>query len=238
MTDIQTAAAQVAEGVAIVADAEAAGAQARLIGGAAIAWHSGRADTPHRTFSDLDMVVSRKGAGALTKALEQRGYEGERQFNALNADTRLIFHGPTGKLDVFVERFQMCHEIPLRSRLELDTPTVTVTDLLLTKLQVVQINEKDVQDVALLLDTHECRAGEGDWVNGDYLGGLLGDDWGLWRTVTESLGAVARAEPRIGPRAEEILAAIEAGPKTRRFRLRAKIGERKRWYELPEEVDE
>jgi len=231
------AAAQVAEGVAIVADAQAVGAQARLIGGAAIAWHSGRGESPHRTFSDLDMVVSRKGASALTKVLERRGYQGDRRFNALNADTRLIFHGPTGKLDVFVERFQMCHEIPLRSRLELDAPTATVTDLLLTKLQVLQINEKDVLDIALLLGTHECRAGEGDWINGDYLGRLLGDDWGLWRTATGSLAAVSKAEPRVRDRVAEILAAIEAGPKSRRYRLRARIGERKRWYELPEEVD-
>ncbi len=238
MNDISAAAAQVAEGVAIVEDAAAAGTQARLIGGAAIAWHSGRAEAPHRTFSDLDMVVARKGSTALTKVLERRGYEGERQFNALNADCRLIFHGPGGKVDIFVERFQMCHEIPLRARLELDTPTVTVTDLLLTKLQVLEINEKDVQDIALLLEFHECRDGEGDWVNVEYLGRLLGDDWGLWRTVTGSLDAVSRAEPRVRRRVDEIHAAIEAAPKSRRYRLRARIGERKRWYELPEEVDE
>jgi hypothetical protein len=238
MHDIGTAAAQVAEGVGIVEDVASAGAQARLLGGAAIAWHSGHADAPHRAFSDLDIVVSRKGVSTLTKTLESRGYEGERQFNALNADLRLIFHGPGGKIDIFVERFQMCHEIPLRSRLTLDSPTVTVTDLLLTKLQVHEINEKDVVDVALLLESHECREGEGDWVNGEYLGRLLADDWGLWRTVTGSLEAVAQAAPRVRDRVGEVLAVIEAVPKSRRFRLRARIGERKRWYELPEEDGE
>ena len=86
MHDIEAAAAQVSEGVKIVEDLESFGAQARLLGGAAIAWHSGRARAPHRAFSDLDIVVTRKGVSALTKRLESRGYEGERQFNALNLE--------------------------------------------------------------------------------------------------------------------------------------------------------
>ena len=210
----------------------------RLIGGVAIALHSGRGEAPHRVFSDLDMVASRKGANLLTAVLKRRGYGGERQFNALNGDRRLIFHGPVGKLDVFIDRFEMCHAIPLASRLDLDNPTATVTDLLLTKLQVVKLNEKDVQDVALLLATHDCRSGEGDWVNVAYLGSLLGSDWGLWRTVTGSLAAMSTAVPAMRSRADQIREALEAAPRTSRFRIRARIGERKRWYELPEEIDE
>jgi hypothetical protein len=231
------AAAQVAEGVAIVADCQAEGAVVRLIGGAAIALHSGRGDAPHRSFSDLDLIAARGAARALTRVLERRGFEGDRQFNALNGDRRLIFHGPSGKLDVFVGHFEMCHEIPLLRRIELDSPTATVTDLLLTKLQVVEIGEKDVRDVALLLEAHECRDGDGDCVNVAYLGELLGNDWGLWRTFTGSLEAVASAAPSVRPQAERIAETVEAAPRTRRFRMRARIGERKRWYELPEEVD-
>ncbi|MDO8210186.1 nucleotidyltransferase family protein [Conexibacter sp. CPCC 206217] len=230
------AAAQVAEGVEIVESCRAAGAAVRLIGGAAIALHSGRGDAPHRAFSDLDLIAARRSTKTLTQVLEAHGFEGERQFNALNGDRRLVFHGPAGKLDVFVDRFEMCHEIPLVERIELDTPTITVTDLLLTKLQVVELNEKDAQDVALLLTAHECGSTEGDVVNVDYLGRLLGNDWGLWRTFTNSLETVAATAPAVRPRADRILEAVEAAPRTRRFRLRARIGERKRWYDIPEEV--
>ena len=224
----------VAEGVALVDSAAADGVTLRLLGGAAIVLHTGR--QPHRQLGDLDAAVPRSDARRVIATLGSVGYEPEPRFNALHGDRRLIFHGPHGKLDVFVEVFEMCHRIVLGPRLLLDSPTLTVSDLLLTKLQVVELNAKDAEDAALLLGTHEFGHGPGDQVDLDYLAVLAGDDWGLWRTLTGTLRRLEELQPGVADRARAVRSALDEAPKTRRFRLRAKVGERKRWYQLPEEV--
>ena len=224
----------VAEGVALVEAAAADGLVLRLLGGAAIVLHSAAA--PHRELGDLDAAVRQSDARALTGTLAAAGYRPEPRFNALHGNRRLIFHGPQGKLDVFVGVFEMCHRIDLEPRLDLDSPTLTVSDLLLTKLQVVELNAKDADDAALLLRNHDVGRGDGHHVDLDYLQRLVADDWGLWRTLTGTLRRLEELQPDVADKAHALRAALDEVPKTRRFRLREKVGERKRWYELPDEV--
>jgi len=225
----------VAEGVALVESAEREGATLRLLGGAAVIVHG--SGVAHRTIGDLDAVTMRKDIKRLTAMLQERGYEAETRFNALHGDRRLIFHGSAGKLDVFVERFEMCHRLDLGSRLRLDSPTITVTDLLVTKLQVVELNEKDSRDIAELLRHHSLGTGDGDHIDADYLGALIGDDWGLWRTLTGTLERLPALVPDVGEQAAAVHGVLDEAPKGRRFRMRAKVGERKRWYELPDDLE-
>jgi hypothetical protein len=225
----------VAEGVALVESAQEAGATVRLLGGAAVVLHG--SGTPYRSIGDLDAITRRRDVKRLTTSLEHRGYEAEQRFNALHGDRRLIFHGPQGKLDVFVDRFEMCHRLELGARLDLDAPTITVTDLLVTKLQVVELNKKDARDIAELLRHHGLGAGSGDHFDTGYLADLVSDDWGLWRTLTGTLERVPELEPDVGEGAAAVRQVLDDAPKGRRFRMRAKVGERKRWYELPDEVE-
>ncbi len=225
--------AMVTEGVALVQAAETRGLTLRLLGGAAISLRVGRM---HRPIGDVDLVVRRSGARELAAVFAERGYTPEARFNALHGDRRLIFKGPAGKVDVFVGAFEMCHRLELDERLVLDSPTLTVSDLLLTKLQVVELNAKDAYDAALLLAEHELREGPGDHIDTDYISSLAGDDWGLWRTISGTLERVGELEREAADKAGELLRRLERVPKSRRFRLRAKVGERKRWYELPDEV--
>jgi hypothetical protein len=181
--------------------------------------------------------VPRRDARAITGFLEGRGYTANKRFNALHGDTRMIFHGPAGKLDVFVGAFSMCHALELDKRLELDSPALTATDLLLTKLQIVELNAKDAHDASVLLTEHSLEPGDGDQIDVAYVARLTGDDWGLWRTVTGTLRRLADLYPAVAGRCRELLSAIDAAPKSRRFKLRARIGERVVWYELPEETE-
>jgi hypothetical protein len=130
----------------------------------------------------------------------------------------------------------MCHRIELADRLALDSPTLTATDLLLTKLQVVELNEKDADDAALLLAEHEVGRGNGDWIDADYLAAVAADDWGFWRTMTGTLARLVELRPLVAAKARALEHILDEAPKSRRFKLRARVGERKRWYELPEEV--
>ena len=140
----------------------------------------------------------------------------------------------------------MCHEIPFDGRLTPGEQTVPLAELVLTKLQIVELNEKYVRDTALLFYGHEVSDHDDEAINGERIAELCAGDWGLWRTIThnlercrEHLGDYSLPEEdaqRISDRLGDLLARIEARPKSRGWKLRARVGERKRWYELPDEV--
>jgi hypothetical protein len=227
-----------AEGVALVEAMASRGLTLRLLGGAGVFEHCPGVlrHGPYRELGDLDTITTGGDARRLSAALAEHGYAPEERFNALHGDRRLIFHGPIGKLDVFVDTFEMCHVLDLRARLALEPRTLTVADLLLTKLQIVEFNAKDAQDARALLLEHDLGEGPGDHVDVTYLSSAVAGDWGLWRTVTRTLDALAALHPDVAGRATALGAALEIAPKTRSWRLRARIGERKRWYELPDEI--
>ena len=203
-----------------------------------------------REYKDLDFAVPKKGAGDAEKLLRDAGYEPHVSFNAMHARERALFfddhHGR--QVDVFIDSFRMCHQIPLSGRLNGDESTVPLAELLLTKLQIIELNEKDVRDTVLLLYGHPVEERDGDAVNGARIAELCAGDWGLWRTITANLercrSHVGDYEleqsdhDRIHARFDELLGRIEDEPKSRGWKLRAKVGERKRWYELPEEVSQ
>ena len=225
----------------MLAAAHAEGVPLRLLGGVAVRL---RCSGPGREFKDLDFATSKKGSGAVQDLLRRLGYAPHVGFNAMNARERLLFfddvHGR--QVDVFVGSFRMCHEIPLEGRLEVDTDTVPLAELLLTKLQIIELNEKDVHDTVVLLDEHEATDDDSG-VNAARVASLCAADWGLWRTITANLDAVASHlgrydvdRGRVSTRLALLQERIANEEKSRTWRLRAKVGERKRWYELPEEV--
>jgi hypothetical protein len=229
-----------AEGRRLVDAADAEGITLRLIGGVAVLAHcpSLLATGGSRPIADLDAVVGPRQGRALSRFIQSGGYEPEPRFNALHGHQRMLFHGPLGQLDVLVGIFEMSHRFDLSQRLALDRPTVTVTDLLLTKLQVVELNEKDARDALDILADHEVAREEGHAVNLGYLDSLVAADWGLWRTVTGTLGRLTElARPDVRIKLEAISRSLNDVPKTRRWKLRARVGERVRWYVLPDEVD-
>ncbi len=217
---------------------EERGVALRALGGVGVLMHCpvARSTGPHRAFADLDVAVPRDAARQVPELFEAAGYDAEVRFNALQGDRRMIFQGPAGKVDVFVGVFEMCHKLDLSPRLGLERETLTASDLLMTKLQVVEVNQKDVDDAALLLSEHELREGPGDHIDLAYLSTLVYDDWGLWRTATGTLEVVAERRDDVAGPARAIAGAIDGAPKGKRFRMRARIGERKRWYELPDEI--
>jgi len=228
------------EGLRLVGLGETAGLTVRLLGGVAILAHcpSIRELGGIREIADLDVVVGSGQGRALARLLKGAGYEPATRFNALHGHRRMLFHGPLGQLDVLVGTFEMCHTLELHARLPLDSPTVTVSDLLLTKLQIVQLNEKDAYDTLSLLTEHELDRAEGDAVNLDYLDRLVAGNWGLWRTLTGTLTRLGQItdDPALAAKLSGIAESLERVPKTMKFKLRARVGERVPWYVLPDEV--
>jgi hypothetical protein len=244
----------VAESQRVLDAARARGVVVRLAGGLAIRHLCPAANTPplRRSYADLDLAIAGRGVHRpLTDLMLSLGYQPVGMFNALNGSTRLQFDDPVNgrHADVFVDAVRMCHVIDFKDRLELLDDTLSAADLLLTKLQIVELNDKDVLDLMALL--HDLKLERGKEMNGEsgidteYLEQVWSDDWPLWRTSQLTLDKIGRATPVIvdGEAAARILESVaglqgvlESGRKTLRWKLRARIGDRVRWYELPEEV--
>lgn len=228
------------------------GLSLRLLGGLAVALRvgSGRGPLFPREYQDIDFVVP-KGtlAREIAPVLVDCGYVEDQQFNTINGHRRLLFYDRANsrQVDVFLATFSMCHEIPLEGRIDLEPDTLPLAELLLTKLQIVELNDKDLRDILSLL--HGAELGDDDGartVNVRRVGALCGADWGLWRTATlnierarqalDGLDLPGGARDTLEQRLHGLHAAIEAAPKSRRWNFRSKVGDRVRWYEDVEEV--
>jgi hypothetical protein len=237
----------VAEGRRLL-DAAGAEVPLRLLGGAAIAIRTPALPPAlAREYGDLDFVAAPGTTTAVSRLFAGAGYVADTAFNTLQGKRRLIFYDESGrKADVFVGSFEMCHRVPVAERLELEPLTLPLAELLVTKLQIVELNDKDVRDALALLAAHAVEERDGDAVNAGRVAALCAGDWGLWRTLTANLREVAERAPdygldaaagaAVGAGVERLLARVDAEPKSRAWRLRARVGERVRWYELPEDV--
>jgi len=150
-------------------------------------------------------------------------------------------------VDVFFDKLEMCHTIDFRNRLRLDKPTITLADMLLEKMQIVKINEKDIIDTIVLLRAHDIGENDKDKVNIKYVSKLLSNDWGFYYTVTMNLKKVKELCKKynvlsnedmkdVTSKIDRILEKIEKEPKSMKWKMRAKIGPSKKWYKEVEEV--
>ncbi len=236
----------------ILSEAEARAVRLRLLGGLAV-WvvspSAASLKTLQREYADIDFVGLGKDKWKIKQIFLDLGYVPDDRFNALHGRTRLIFYPPDGQrhIDIFLDRFQMCHLLDLRQRLFAGYSTLSLADLLVTKLQVVQMNQKDLMDILAILLDHEVGRGESlREIDLEYLAHLVAGDWGLFTTMSDNLRRTRNelqdylSEPQrdiVSRRIDAILEAMETTPKTPAWRLRARIGRRLEWYELPDEVN-
>jgi hypothetical protein len=228
--------------------AAAADVPLRALGGTAIALSASGELLLPREYNDIDFLTAAGRGPEVVRAFQQLDYLADQRFNGLNGHRRLLFYDTSNerRVDVFVARFEMCHAIPLAKRLLLSPETIPLADLLLTKLQIFALNEKDQRDIVTLLHAQPLSDNDQAGINADYLATLLAADWGLWRTSTLNIERVRSAlgRYRLAPEQEEVVrtrlddlrSGIDAAPKSTKWKLRARVGERVRWYEEPEEV--
>ncbi len=220
----------------------------KLLGGIAISIRCPSADQDgfRRKYLDLDFVGHAKQSRAITTLFGEMGYQPREKFNAMMGAKRLIFNDLVNKRrsDIFLDVFEMCHKFDFRHRLNLEPYTLPLADLLATKLQIVQVNDKDFRDMTSLLLDHEIAAADGEAINGRYLAGLCANDWGIYKTFTtnlskllvaiDSYGVSAQDAGQVKARIGKLVQMIEDEPKSLAWKLRARVGERLPWYELPE----
>jgi len=240
----------------VIAEAKKSGITIRLMGATAITMHCKQFGrllfAMGRHLSDLDFMGYSREFEKVEQIIRDLGYLPRKLGFGASASLhgkRSIFFHPKQDLtiDIFYDRLEMCHTIDFTNRLLLDDPTITLADLLLEKLQIVRLNEKDMIDVMILLREHRVGDGELETINVDYVSDTLSKDWGFYYTVTTNLGKTRESLSRhdvfgvldrkdISDKLDRLRDTIESKPKSMRWKMRARIGSSTKWYSEVEEV--
>jgi len=202
-----------------------------------------------RAYTDLDFAAYGKQTGEIRNLMSKLGYADNKEVFIVSGGERAIFDRPQIGLhvDIFYEKLDFCHVIHWDGRLEVDKPTIPLAEMLLEKMQIVEINEKDIIDTIMLLMEHPLGDGDQEAINIKRIAELCAADWGLWRTTTMNLNKVmqlaqgypqlsAKQKGKIGDQVQKALARIEGAPKSMAWRLRARVGDRVKWYKDVDEV--
>jgi len=203
-----------------------------------------------RELTDIDFIALSKQKKKISQLLKDLGYTLRSDLLIHEGRYFFIDHETNRKVDVFFDQLAMCHKIDFRKRLPSDPNgmTISLADMLLEKLQIVEINEKDLIDLCVLILEHEIGSTDEETININYIVKLLSEDWGFYYTATTNLNKIANFileyEPLganekdiIKKRISSLLEAIESTPKSRKWRLRASVGTRKKWYNDVGETD-
>jgi hypothetical protein len=222
----------------------------RALGGMAVAIRVGEKPAAlQRAIEDIDLAAPQGHGRGVSEFLSQQGYVPNETFNALHGAHRMVFEDTThGRhIDLFIGRFQMCHELRFDDRLPIDRLTLPLAELAMTKLQIVNLTAKDVSDLYALLLSYEVTDHDRDAVNGEQIAALCARDWGTYRTFQGNLERLRtliaeyalneeqRQTLRI--RIGEVEQRMQRAPKSAKWRMRARVGDRVRWYADPEEVE-
>lgn len=229
----------------IIDTAERKGVRLRLLGGLAFKKLCSSSMDPRyfRENKDIDLMGKREDSRDITKIMETLGYKPRELFNKLNMGQRLIYYdmGNKRRVDLFLDEFVMCHKFNFKESILAATYTLPITQLLMTKLQVVEKTEKEYKDIFVAFHDFDVGSGK-DGIRGDEIADLCSKDWGIYTTFWKSLESVLSKAGELDEtersvvvsRVQKLMAMMEAEPKSFGWRMRARVGERTRWYELPE----
>ena len=218
----------------------------RLLGAAGIRYHCPKFATLHdalgRRFTDLDFAAYNSQGKAIRELFSKLGYKYDRRLDMLHGNIRLMLESDRFHVDIFFDRLLMNHSIEFKGRLEQDYPTLNLTDLFLEKMQIVNITEKDIKDTIVMLREHEIADREKEAIDSKYLAETLAKDWGFYYTVTTNLNRLVQEfmpnyellteEDRndVIRKVETIHKRIEDQPKAFSWKIRAKVGPSRKWY--------
>ncbi len=234
--------------LALVEQAKEEGLELRILGSLAYRLHCPNSlrlfEEMQRDLTDIDFAARGDQRKEVRDFLLGLGYQIDQDLVVATEGKRYFFTDPGSGMgvDVFFDELFFCHRIPLRDRLGLDNPTISLADLVLEKMQIVEINPKDIKDSLVLLLEHTVDSAGAETIDGPYIAALLSGDWGFYYTVTRNLeklrhhvadyGALDAGQWEIvSRRISELEKLIEEEPKTRGWKIRARIGPRVKWYQ-------
>ena len=240
----------------LVDRAQARGVFLRILGSTGFRIHSPQYVHIHtamaRPMTDIDFMAYGKQDRQIEAFLVAEGYK--PVVAALTPElfaSRRIYNHPSKNIhvDVFLDDLAMCHTIHFDHRLQMDSPTIPLAELVLEKTQIVKLADKDIKDMLILLAAHPIGDHDNDTINGKHIASLLSRDWGFYYTTKLNLEKIRKGlavyrelfspedQAHIPARIDELLQLIEAAPKTLAWKTRAAIGPRVKWYTDVDEVE-
>lgn len=234
------------EAIRIQREAENVGIHLRLLGALAFRYqcpkNGAHFEALERRITDIDFAASTSKRDQLLDFFKKQRYLVDENALVIGGGFRYIFENPhTQKhIDVFFDQLEMCHTVLFKDRLNIDSCTISLSDLLLEKMQIVEISRKDFKDTAILLLEHEI--GEDDaTLNMAYIGRIMSHDWGFFHTFTTNLAKLKEALAQfdtftsqekgiICQRVDSILALVNSSEKSVKWKMRARIGTKMKWY--------
>ena len=227
----------------------------RIMGGLAIYLHSQEHKQlwenlerlGKKVFTDIDFVSYGKFRGQMLKFFQNRGFTINQTMLYYYGKKRHIYYGQRiPMVEVFFDKLEMNHTIDFKNRLPVDSPTIPPAELLLQKIQMVRMNEKDIKDAIILIRAHELGKEDKEKINQASIGASLLSDWGFYYTATTNLQKIINSLSNYDALGEEdirvvkeringLLSYLEEEPKSMKWKSRALLGTKKKWYS---EVDE
>lgn len=195
-----------------------------------------------RYFTDIDYAAYGKTRKHLMDFFKTQGYECDLATMAMTGKTRHIyFGGKVPMIDVFIDELNYCHKVSFEGRLDKDPYSIALADILLQKLQIWEINDKDYKDIEFLFIVSEFGDDDERKINQSYIAKRFADDWGFWYTATTNLDRLKQhvdtvaaltdeEKAKVKQMADHLRARIDAEPKTKGWEKRAKKGTKKIWY--------
>jgi len=238
----------------------------RLTGGLAVRHYAIDLEFAERDYSDIDLVGLRRQAGDMHEVFAGLGYRenlhvamatgnSQRQYfrpqRSLESHVHMTKRArpiplvsavpPSDHVDVFLDAMRMDHEIDFRDRLQINTYAIDPADLFLSKLQMVNLNEKDAHDVITLCkDVYVDFHPHPGVLDLEHIAETCAGDWGLYIDVMSNIDTVMEhvgdydLSPRQASRVERTLELAQdmmtEHSKSLRWRLRSRIGKRLKWY--------
>ena len=194
-----------------------------------------------REYTDIDFGCYGRQVREIRSYLAAQGYVEDEMTYVESQGSRMVLNDPDSglHLDVFLDRLEFCHTVAWAGRLEIDDWTIPLAEMLMQKMQIVQINEKDLIDTIMLLLEHPLTEDDAG-INVGLVAAVCAKDWGWWRTLTMNLGKVRQAaaafdlsadeQARVEGQVDAALARIETEPKSFSWKMRSRVGDRKKWY--------
>jgi hypothetical protein len=241
------------EGQRIVDEGSKRGLHLRVLGAIAFQLHCPKysflTTRLNRVLSDVDFAAYYKEFAGIVKMMRELGYKDEPMVTALWGEKRTIWdHENNGvHVDIFFNGLEMNHDVPFKDRLDIDPLTISLADMLLEKMQIVHINEKDIVDTIMLLREHEIGGPAPETIDATYIAKLLSGDWGFYYTFTTNLRKIQESLPKyeelsnedrenVTAKVQKLLKIVEDQSKSMGWKVRAKVGPKSKWYRDVEEV--
>src|SRR5208282_6556693 len=256
------------EAINIANIAESKSVTLRILGALAIRIHItnsvdlfsklGRLGNVNRLFTDADFVAYSKQRHKVRGLFEDQFKFQITSYAILQSKNRIIYSHPDGKfkVDIFFDALNFSHEVrfgnePKNGRLKLDSPTIPLGDLVLEKLQIHEITEKDIKDLIAVLYEHRIGSDQDrEMIDAKHIATTLADDWGFWYDANMNLAKVLTLAAgyqtdglissdvltNVKDKIDQLKQYVDAEPKSKDWNLRNQVGIKKQWWQGVEEL--